>query len=119
MKRPTFEEIRVLRDSYNSLCDYLSNGEHVEMSWVREAIDNAARDILVDSFNKKIISLEKENAELKEICNNADIEISVFRENNKLLSEIKELTRQRDLLKESLLRNRDALAIYKKEVSDG
>ena len=44
---------------------------------------------LFDNFVSKIQQLEKENAELKDICSNADIEASIFKENKKLKKENK------------------------------
>ena len=72
------DQHKVMIDSYNYLCDDLYNGEPVEIDWVRQAIDSAARDILVKALNVKAAELKKEidklqveNKLLKEFASDA------------------------------------------------
>ena len=51
-------ENAILRDSYNKLCNDLSSGEHVEMSWVKEAIEEAANCRMAKVYQNKISQLE-------------------------------------------------------------
>jgi hypothetical protein len=92
------EESQVLRDSYNSLCSDLDNGEHVDMSWVRSSIDNAANDRLVTAFNRKVSHLEKQNENLVEaikiikairVSDRVDIRQALYEEAQEFLEKIK------------------------------
>lgn len=60
------DEHQIMRMSYNSLCDDLQNGEHVEMDWIHQAINDAARDRIVGAFNTKIARLSETITKLRE-----------------------------------------------------
>lgn len=51
-------EHQIMRMSYNSICDDLHNGEHIDMEWVKSSIAEAGRDRAVGALNTKIAKLE-------------------------------------------------------------
>ena len=51
--------VSVLRDGYNSICDDLHRGEHIDMDWVKGAIEDAAHSHMAKVYRKKIKQLEK------------------------------------------------------------
>lgn len=60
-------ELEILRDSYNQLCDDLQRGEHVEMSWVRDSINDAAHSRMSKVYQAKIQSLQSDNQKLTDM----------------------------------------------------
>jgi hypothetical protein len=53
------EQHKVLVDSYNSLCDSLDRGEHIDMDWVRAAIEESAHSHMAGVYQRRITYLEK------------------------------------------------------------
>lgn len=113
------DQHHVMIQSYNSLCDDLQRGEHVEISWVKDAIDSAARDTMVNAFNQKVSRLEKENKRLADQVVIMNQNEKAILDNNKTLLDTRFENFERISQLESALRKaKEKLDIYR-ENSDG
>ena len=57
----------ILLDSYNKLCDDLQNGEHVEMSWVVDAIHEAANCMMANVYQSEIKRFKEKLAKANDL----------------------------------------------------
>jgi predicted nuclease with TOPRIM domain len=73
---------RYLRSSLNKLYGEISNGEHLDKEWIKEALLDEPRCRLVNALNHKIKQLEQENAKLKDRLKEAENVIEFYADTN-------------------------------------